>query len=137
MHRFFFQRRERPTRVYMMKIAVAFGITGAGGLYLDRQGFALPETLWPAATEFSFLVGIPTMLAAGGLKIFSALVDPSPMAMPEEWGVVLLGFIVSAIVSFLAVGWLLRYIQAHTFSIFGWYRIGLAGVLVAFFIFSR
>lgn len=201
MRQFFFQWRERPTQVYMIKIAVAFGITGAGGLLLDRQGFALPETLWPvawalfiggvaflvvekglkhrptldavpwsavlavalgqllaavfpgtsrsgatilfmlllgvsrpAATEFSFLVGIPTMLAAGGLKIFSALVSPAAGAMPEEWGMVLLGFVVSAVVSFLAVGWLLRYIQTHTFSIFGWYRIALAGVLFAFFI---
>ena len=204
MRQFFFRWRERPTRVYLMKIAVSFGITGAGGLVLDRQGFALPETLWPvawalfiggvaflvvekglrdrpsldaipwsavlavalgqllaavfpgtsrsgatillmlllgvsrpAATEFSFLVGIPTMLAAGGLKIFSALVNPAQGAMPEEWGMVLLGFIVSAIVSFLAVGWLLRYIQTHTFSVFGWYRIALAGMLFAFFVLSR
>jgi len=39
---------------------------------------------------------------------------------------VLLGFIVSAIVSFIAVKWLLRYVQTHTFTLFGWYRIGLA-----------
>ena len=80
----------------------------------------------PAATEFCFLVGIPTMLAAGGLKIFKALHHPPPGAAPEHWGLVLLGFIVSAIVSFIAVKWLLRYVQTHTFTLFGWYRIGLA-----------
>jgi undecaprenyl-diphosphatase len=42
-----------------------------------------------------------------------------------------LGFIVSAIVSFIAVRWLLRYIQTHTFVIFGWYRIGLAALIAA------
>jgi len=39
---------------------------------------------------------------------------------------VALGFVISAIVSFIAVKWLLRYIQTHTFVIFGWYRIALA-----------
>jgi undecaprenyl-diphosphatase len=80
----------------------------------------------PAATEFCFLVGIPTMLAASGLKIFKALHQPPPGTAPEHWGAVLLGFIVSAIVSFIAVKWLLRYVQTHTFTLFGWYRIGLA-----------
>ena len=85
----------------------------------------------PAATEFCFLVGIPTMLAASGLKIFKALHHPPVGAPPEHWGAVLLGFIVSAIVSFIAVKWLLRYIQTHTFVIFGWYRIALGAVILA------
>jgi len=42
---------------------------------------------------------------------------------------VLLGFIVSAVVSFVAVKWLLGYIQTHTFIVFGWYRIVLGAVL--------
>ncbi len=83
----------------------------------------------PAATEFSFLVGIPTMLAAGGLKIVKALSHPLPGAPAEDWGMVLLGFIVSAAVSFAAVKWLLAYVRTHTFTIFGWYRIGLAALL--------
>src|SRR5215467_11549475 len=83
----------------------------------------------PAATEFCFLVGIPTMLAAGGLKIFKALHHPPPGAVPENWSMVLLGFVVSAIVSFIAVKWLLSYIRTHTFMIFGWYRIALAALI--------
>ena len=85
----------------------------------------------PAATEFCFLVGIPTMLAAGGLKVFKALRHPAPDAAPQHWDMVLLGFVISAIVSFIAVKWLLRYIQTHTFVIFGWYRIGAAVVVLA------
>jgi undecaprenyl-diphosphatase len=80
----------------------------------------------PAATEFSFLVGIPTMLAAGGLKIFQALHRLQPGAAHENWSMVLLGFIVSALVSFITVKWLLNYIQTHTFTVFGWYRMALA-----------
>src|SRR5471032_2144048 len=86
----------------------------------------------PAATEFSFLVGIPTMLAAGALKIFKAVRHPDPLAPHENWGMVLLATVVAAVVSFIAVKWLLRYVQTHTFNAFGWYRIALA---VAIFIF--
>ncbi len=85
----------------------------------------------PMATEFCFLVGIPTMLAAGGWKILKALHHPPPGAVPENWSMVVLGFLVSAAVSFVAVRWLLRYIQTHTFVAFGWYRIGLAAFIAA------
>jgi undecaprenyl-diphosphatase len=83
----------------------------------------------PAATEFSFLVGIPTMLAAGGLKIFHALHHHAGETADARWGMVFLGFVVSAVVSFLVVKWLLRYVQTHTFVAFGWYRIGLAAAI--------
>ena len=62
-------------------------------------------------------------------KIFKAVHHPPPGTAPEQWGMVLLGFAVSAVVSFIAVKWLLRYVQTHTFTAFGWYRIGLAVVI--------
>lgn len=86
----------------------------------------------PAATEFCFLVGIPTMLAAGGLKILKALHHPPPGAPPENWGLLALGFVVSALVSFVVVKWLLRYIQTHTFTLFGWYRVVVGAGLLWF-----
>lgn len=89
-----------------------------------------------AATEFSFLVGIPTMLAASGLKIFRAIYHSPVGAVPERWDWVLAGFVVSAAVSFLAVRWLLRYIQTHTFVVFGWYRIAL-GAGIFFMLFTQ
>jgi undecaprenyl-diphosphatase len=86
----------------------------------------------PAATEFSFLVGIPTMLAAGGLKIFKAL-HHAQGAAPEHWGLVILGTLVAAATSFAAVKWFLRFVQSHTFEGFGWYRIAL-GILILLFL---
>lgn len=88
----------------------------------------------PLATEFSFLVGIPTMLAAGGLKIFKALHHPAPDAPHENWTLILLATVVAAVVSFIAVKWLLRFVQSHTFTGFGWYRIAL-GVVVFLLLF--
>lgn len=85
----------------------------------------------PAATEFSFLVGVPTMLAAGALKTLTALTHASVGTATEPVTIILLGFGTAAIVSFLAVKWLLGYVQNHTFTLFGWYRIVAAAVLVS------
>jgi len=197
LQQFAFRWREPATRNYLLKILVAFGLTGSGGVVLEKMNFKLPDQplpvaaallaggalfvlveLWlrgktlrddiawnvvvavgfgqllaavfpgtsrsgatillaltlglsrPAATEFSFLVGIPTMLAAGGLKIFKALHHPLAGAPAEKWGLLLLSAVVAAIVSFVAVKWLLRYVQTHTFIAFGWYRIGLGIVIL-------
>ncbi len=82
----------------------------------------------PLATEFSFLVGIPTMFAAGALKIFKAFHHPV-VPVHENWTNLLIATVVAAIVSFIAVKWLLRYVQTHTFTGFGWYRIAV-GILI-------
>jgi undecaprenyl-diphosphatase len=84
----------------------------------------------PAATEFSFLVSIPTMFAASGWELLKEFRHHSETVAHENWSMVVLGFIVSALVSFVAVKWLLRYIQTHTFIVFGYYRIALA-ILIA------
>lgn len=187
---------EPASRDLLAKILVAFGITGAGGLVLEKLHFKLPEEVapvawalilggvafviveklirhesrhrvitWPVvfavafaqllaavfpgtsrsgatilfalilgsdrviATEFSFLVGIPTLLAAGALKIFKGLHHPAPDAPHIDWTLTWVAAVVAAVVSFAAVRWLLRYVQTHTFTGFGIYRI-VAGVLL-------
>jgi undecaprenyl-diphosphatase len=87
----------------------------------------------PLATEFSFLVSIPTMLAASGYKIFEAFHHHTGAAAQENWQMVILASVVAAVVSFIAVKWLLRYVQTHTFIGFGIYRI-IAGVLILLFL---
>jgi undecaprenyl-diphosphatase len=85
------------------------------------------------ATEFSFLVGIPTMLAASGYKIFKAVHHPAPDAIPTDWSTLIIASVVAIIVSFIAVKWLLRFVQTHTFIGFGIYRI-IAGATLLLFI---
>lgn len=84
----------------------------------------------PAATEFSFLVGVPTLLAAAGYEVLSLLYHPG--AAHEPISQLILGTIVSAVTAFIAVKWLLRFVQSHTFVGFGWYRVVL-GVLILVF----
>jgi undecaprenyl-diphosphatase len=83
----------------------------------------------PAAAEFSFLLGIPTLFAAGGLEIASALRQGETV----EWGSLLLGSVVATLTAFAAVRWLLRYVQTHTFVAFGWYRIALGLAILCWF----
>jgi undecaprenyl-diphosphatase len=81
----------------------------------------------PAAAEFSFLVGIPTMFAATAYEAFDLYHDGK--IADENWFDLGVGFVVSAVVAFIAVKWLLVYVQTHRFTPFAWYRIGL-GVLL-------
>jgi undecaprenyl-diphosphatase len=187
---------EPDARDYLLKLLLAFVITGVGGLVVKRLGFTLPKEIapiawatlvggviiiaiewglrgrrslrrdvtWavavavglaqllaavfpgtsrsaatimmamllgltrPAATEFSFLVGVPTLLAAGALETVQALRHPA--GPPTEWGLLALGTLVSAVTAFVVVRWLLRWVQTHDFVVFGWYRIALGLVML-------
>lgn len=78
-----------------------------------------------AATEFSFFLAIPTLLAATAYNLYKerALLSADDIGM---WAV---GFVTAFISAFLCVRWLLRYISSHDFTIFAWYRIAF-GVIV-------
>jgi undecaprenyl-diphosphatase len=82
----------------------------------------------PAATEFSFLLGIPTLTAAGAYQILSSFRHGE--AGNVNWALVAIGTAVSAISAFVVVKWLLRFVQSHTFVGFGWYRIVLGGAIL-------
>jgi undecaprenyl-diphosphatase len=79
-----------------------------------------------AATEFSFFLAIPVMLAATMydlLKSWSTLTaTDAPM-----FGV---GFVVSFLSALVVVKALLRYVSGHTFRVFAWYRIVLGALLL-------
>ena len=82
----------------------------------------------PAATEFSFLLGIPTLMAAGAYQILSSFRHGE--AGEVNWALVAIGTAVSAISAFIVVKWLLRFVQSHTFVGFGWYRIVLGAAIL-------
>ena len=84
----------------------------------------------PAAAEFAFLVGIPTMFAATAYEALK-MYESGAMAQ-ENYSELAVGFVVSAVVAFIAVKWLLLYIQTHRFTAFAWYRLALGALLLAF-----
>lgn len=105
--------------------AVFPGTSRSGATIIFAMMFGLTRV---AATEFSFLVGIPTLLAAGSYKIYKAVNGGHPI----EWGPLALGTVVAAVVSFIAVKWLLEFVRTNTFVGFGYYRIVLGVVLLVF-----
>ena len=80
------------------------------------------------ATEFAFLIGIPTMFAATGYELVHVLRTDGLGG--EDWGGLAVAFATSAVTAFVAVKWLLGYIQTHKFTVFAWYRIALGAVLL-------
>jgi len=84
----------------------------------------------PAATEFAFLVGIPTMFAASGYELLKVLkggplqAGTLPQGMlHEDWGALGIAFVVSTLTAFVAVKWLLGFIRTHRYTAFAIYRI--------------
>lgn len=88
----------------------------------------------PVAAEFSFFLAIPTMVGASLLKIFKFLTEAS-FTGPEVF-VLLVGMIVSFLVSVLAIRGLMAYVKKKDFSFFGYYRIILGIIVLAFVIFG-
>ncbi|MGB0264094.1 MAG: undecaprenyl-diphosphate phosphatase [Opitutales bacterium] len=83
------------------------------------------------AAEFSFLLGLITLSAASAYKMLSVgplIVEALPL------GPVLLGIVIAALSAGLAVKWLVNFLTRHGLSLFAWYRIGLAGLVLLTFL---
>ena len=82
-----------------------------------------------AGAEFSFFMAIPTMLGASAIKLLKFFLDTGFGMSGSELSVLLVGMVVSFVVSLLVIRGLMEYVRKHSFSAFGVYRI-LLGILV-------
>jgi undecaprenyl-diphosphatase len=84
------------------------------------------------AAEYSFFLGLPTLCAAGGYKFLISMkgIDWSVAAAP-----LLIGSVTAFTTAFFVVEWFMNYLRKRTLSVFGWYRIALAIVIVALKVF--
>ena len=98
------------------------GTSRSGATIIGGMLFGLSRR---AATEFSFFLAVPTLVAAGAYDAWKnrALLDVHDIGL---FGV---GMVAAFISAFLCVRWLLRFIVSHDFTIFAWYRI-VFGVIV-------
>ncbi len=81
------------------------------------------------AAEFSFFLAVPAMLGASGYKLLKAGFAFST----TEWIVLLVGMVVAFLVSVVAIKFLMGYIKKHDFKVFGYYRIVLGVIVLAYF----
>ena len=97
------------------------GISIAGGMF---TGLSRSD-----AAEFAFLLSVPVIFGAGMKKLLELL-----SASPESvaWAMVATGAVAAFIVGILAIHFMLSFVRRHTLWLFIWYRLILAGVVVAF-----
>ena len=86
------------------------------------------------ASEFSFFLAVPVMAGASGLKLLKYFLKVG-MFSGAEWILLIIGTMVSFIVSIFAIRLLLGYIRNHDFKVFGIYRILLGIVVIVYFSF--
>ena len=85
-----------------------------------------------AGAEFSFFMAIPTMLGASAIKLLKFLLS-GVEATASEIGVLVVGCIVSFVVSMVVIKALMEYVRKHSFSAFGVYRIVLGTIVLLYF----
>ncbi len=104
-------------------LALVPGTSRSGATIIGAMVFGFSR---PCATEFSFYLGIPTLMGAGVYSVWKqrALLQASDLPM----------FAVGSVVAFasalLCIRWLIRFVSSHDFTGFAWYRIAFGGVVL-------
>ena len=101
------------------------GVTIIGALLLGVSRYV--------ATEFTFFLAIPVMFGASGLKLVKFFAEGKGMSGTEA-GLLIVGCVVSFIVSVIAIKFLMQYIKKNDFKVFGKYRIVLGIIVIAYFL---
>ena len=104
------------------------GTSRSGATIIGGMLFGLSRK---AATEFSFFLAVPTLVAAGLYDLWKH----REMLSAADAPVFAVGSIVSFVSAFVVIRWLIRYVATHDFKPFAWYRIafGLVVLLTAYF----
>jgi undecaprenyl-diphosphatase len=92
------------------------GATIAGGLFLGYKR--------EASARFAFLLAIPAVFISGLFKLKDIPGDPN-----LAWGPTIVATVIAFGIGLAVIHWLLKYVSKHTFSVFVWYRLGLAAVV--------
>lgn len=84
------------------------------------------------AAEYSFFLAIPVMFGASLLRLVKFVLKGLAVSS-TEWGILIVGTLVSFLVSIVAIKFLMSFIKKHDFKAFGWYRIILGVIVLLYF----
>jgi len=107
-------------------LAMIPGTSRSAATILGGYGLGLSR---PAATEFSFLLAIPTIIGAAGLD----LVKSRDLLSSADLPMFLVGTLVAFVSALAVIRGFLRFIERHSFAVFAWYRIAFGGLLFLLF----
>ena len=113
-------------------LSIIPGTSRSGSTILGGMILGLSRS---AAAEFSFFLAIPTMVGASLLKIVKFMATGVAVT-GQEWVILLVGCLVSFLVSVAAIRFLMGFVKRHTFSAFGIYRIVLGLLVLIYFLFT-
>jgi len=99
------------------------GTSRSGATIIGGMLFGLSRR---AATEFSFFLAVPTLIAAGAYDSYKHRDLLSAADVP----VFAVGLVAAFISAFICVRWLIRYIATHDFTVFAWYRIVFGAIVL-------
>jgi undecaprenyl-diphosphatase len=126
-------RKTRGEQDVNLTDAVIVGVMQSAALFpgVSRSGATISFGLLRdldrvTATRLSFFLGIPALLGGGAFELKDALSGPS-VGVPA----LLVGTVVSFIVGYASIAWLLRFVARHSIITFVWYRVALGVVLLA------
>ncbi|MDO5411726.1 MAG: undecaprenyl-diphosphate phosphatase [Lachnospiraceae bacterium] len=114
-------------------LALIPGTSRSGATIL---GAMLLSVSRPAAAEFSFFLSAPVMFGASLLRVVKYIMSGATMT-PTEIQVLIVGCIVSFLVSLAAIKFLMGYVKKHSFSLFGYYRIIVGIAVIAYFVLGK
>ena len=100
------------------------GTSRSGATIIGGMLFGLSR---PAATEFSFFLAVPTLIAAGAYDLWKH----RDLFEISDAGTVAIGSAAAFVSAFIVVRWLIRYVATHDFRPFAWYRIAFGLVVLA------
>ncbi|WP_444243654.1 undecaprenyl-diphosphate phosphatase [Eubacterium sp.] len=111
-------------------IAAVFPGTSRSGATI--VGAILIGVSCTVAAEYTFFLAVPVMVGASGLKLIKYIKDFG-IDLSGEFMYLIVGMVVAFVVSIFAIKFLMSYIKKHDFKAFGWYRIVLGALVIAYF----
>jgi undecaprenyl-diphosphatase len=114
-------------------LSIVPGTSRSGSTILGAMLLGLPRAV---AAEFSFFMAIPAMVGGSAIKALGFadyVMDASVSVPPLAWLTLLVGCVVSFVVSMIAIRFLTDFVKRHTFRAFGLYRIALGAVVLLWF----
>ncbi|WP_196001493.1 undecaprenyl-diphosphate phosphatase [Clostridium sp. 1001271B_151109_B4] len=120
--------------LFQLIAAVFPGTSRSGATIVGALLIGVSRTV---AAEFTFFLAIPVMLGASALKLVKFGLKTGFVMTGNELTILLVGMIVAFIVSILAIKFLMSYIKNNDFKVFGWYRIVLGILVLAYFYIIR